>query len=174
MHGGFFPCSHQHFPKLKARPHSPVFSISSEDWGFQSMSAVTRADKTSPIGCSHHSHVMLSTCGCRNSFWHLPGELSFSDLNEKATARKLPRATDVNAMTAPGWKTKDRKMKGRTDEPSSVLTLVVHFPLLRRFKASATAVNLASPARGGWFKSALEWCIRGGWQEGFSFVCFFK
>lgn len=53
--------------------------------------------------------------------------------NEKATARELPRATDVNAITAPGrktapgWKTKDKEMKSKADEPSSVLALVVHF-----------------------------------------------
>lgn len=46
-------------------------------------------------------------------------------------------------------------MKDKADEPSSVLALVIHFPLPRRFKASATAVHLTSPARGGWFKSAF-------------------
>jgi len=66
------------------------------------MSTIIGVDKTSAIGCSHHAHMMLSTRGCRDSFWCLPGELSFSNLNEKATAGKLPRATNVNAMTAPG------------------------------------------------------------------------
>lgn len=39
-------------------------------------------------------------------------------------------------------------MKSKADEPSSVSALVVHFPLLRRFKASVTDANLTSPARG--------------------------
>lgn len=103
------------------------------------------------------------------SFWCLPGELNCSIFNEKATARKLPRAINVNAMRAPNWRTKDRKMKGKADEPSSVLALVIRFSLLGRFKASRTAVNLASPPY-HWFKSTLEWYISGRRQERFSFV----
>lgn len=122
-------------------------------------------DKTSVIECSLYAHMMLSTPGGRDSFWTLPGELSFCEVNEKATARELPRATNVNASTAPGWKPKDRELKSKADEPPSVLALVVHFPLPRRFKASVTAVNLTSPATGGW----LKWCLR-RWQEGFPFV----
>jgi len=64
-------------------------------------------------------------------------------------------------------------MKGKADEPSSVLALVIHFPLWRRFKASATAVNLTSPARGGWFKSTLEWCVGKDGKRDFPLV-FFK
>lgn len=65
------------------------------------------------------------------------------------------------------------KNKGQENKRQSWWAILsntfVHFPLLRRFKASVTAVSLTSPERGGWFKSAVECCIRGGWQEGFSF-----
>lgn len=101
--------SHQHFPKQKARPHSPLLSTPGEEV-FQCTSAITEMDKTSATGCSHHAHMMQSTCGCRDSICCLLGELSFSNRNEKAMARKghlsrkghqgLP--IHVNAMTALG------------------------------------------------------------------------
>lgn len=54
-------------------------------------------DKTSVIECSH-SH--MSTPGYRDSLWALPGELSFREVDEKATARELPRAIDGNASSS--------------------------------------------------------------------------
>lgn len=92
MHVFFPPQSHQHFPKQKARPHSPLFSTPGEEV-FQCTSAITEMDKTSATGCSYHAHMMQNTCGCRDSICCLLGELSFSNRNEKAMARKLPRAT---------------------------------------------------------------------------------
>lgn len=175
MHVFFFPRSHQHFPKQKARPRSPLFSTPGEEV-FRSTSAITEMDKTSATGRSHRAHMMRSTCGYRDSICCLPGELSFSNINEKerpGNYQGLP--IHVNAMTALGWRTKDRKMKDKADEPSSVLALVIHFPLPRRFKASATAVNLTSPARGGWFKSAFPLSRVSG-EDGkrdFLLLCFF-
>lgn len=93
----FFPHRSQHLTKLKARLCWPVLSTSGDDWAFGCTSAITRVDKTSVIEC-FHSH--MSTPGCRDSFWALPGELSFREVNEKVTARELPRATDGNASSS--------------------------------------------------------------------------
>lgn len=65
-------------------------------------SVITAVDTTSAVGFSHRVPMMQSTYECRDSFWWLPGELSFSIFDEMATARKLPRATNVNAMIALG------------------------------------------------------------------------
>lgn len=157
------------FPKTSWTSISSVFSTSGKNWGLGCVSVITAVDATSAVRFSHRVHMMLSMCECRDSLWWLPGELSFSIFSVMATSRKLPRATNVNAVIAPGWRTKDRKMKGKADEPSSVLALVTHFTLPGRRKASVTSVNLTSPPH-CWFKSTLDWYISGGWQDGFSFV----
>lgn len=60
-------------------------------------------------------------------------------------------------------------MKSKADEPSSVLALVVHFPLQRKFKALVTDVNLTSPEarEGGGF------CGVSGKEGKRDFVSFF-